>query len=179
MRELNLLPPARRALQRQEQQFLLWGDILKGVVISLTIVTSAGVILGLGFWIMIQSVPRLSELPQQIKQYQQVRAATAERNAVVDTLTQISTDHIVWTPLITTIVSIMNPDIKLDQITAESVTKKITITGRAASRNSLIVLEERLEAIPGVQSVTAPPSNLLIRQNPPFSFEIFLDPTKL
>lgn len=177
MRELNLLPPTRR---RQLSRQLAMNSVvrfLRGIIVGLLIVSVVGVGAAVTFQLLglFLSSATTAELGVQVKRYQELRTQIARENESLEFMAKVSRDRVLWSELFADLYATMPPGTQINAMTADLIPQpKISFSGVAVSRSSLVVLEERLRALPWVAEVKAPSSNLLQRNNPAYLFDVFL-----
>lgn len=170
-KEINLLPPDRRRflfrryLERVTLHFL--GTVIAGLCImtvggGLTIVILRGVAASTSDQVQ-------AELMQHVTEFKRIREEVARSNKLYQTMGKLHSERTVWSSLLPSFFEALPPGTVIDILAAENSSQKITVGGKAAARSTLVVLEERLQALPWVQSVDSPTSNLLVRDNPVFS----------
>lgn len=174
--ELNLLPPDRRQILTQRLIWELLGRSLTSLAIGLAVITGVGVVLIGGLqllaWTTARGTP--AEFEQALARYQELRDVIAEQNVALNEMSALSSQRIVWSQLVPTILATFPPGIVVRTMTAEAASRRFTFGGVAATRSTLIVLAERLKVLPWVDELTAPLSNLVQRDNPPFQFNLMV-----
>lgn len=177
IRELNLLPPARRRYLAQQLMLNAAVRFLHSVNLSLGIVTAAGLtaIVILQILVTLLSSATTTILADEVKNYQELRTKIAKQNENLSAMAKLSKDQTVWSEIFADLFSTMPPGTKMSSISGEAnVITKISFSGQAFSRSALVVLQDRLQNLPWVKEVQAPNSNLLERVNPTYTFDVIL-----
>lgn len=177
-RELNLLPPSRRKLLDNKLMLSIVNRFMRMIVISLASVVIVGLFTIAVLQGMIFTSSSLVEdnLQTNIARYQQVREEIAKKNETIKIMHAVSSDRIVWSAYFQDLFQVLPPNTTVTRIAGSSVDKnRIEFVGTAVTRNSLIVLEDRLSDLNWVGEIIAPRSNLLDRDNPTYRFDILLN----
>lgn len=175
--DLNLLPPPRRReLARQaaiEDRNRFLSSITMGLIlITLVGFVSIGVLQSLISASFNQASTQLAEI---ITQYTALRESVGAQNSVLSTMGKTLTDRLLWSDKMYELLAVIPKGITIQSMKGASAEKAtITFAGQAATRNALIILEQKLKTIPWATSVDAPNSNLIDRTNAPFEFILLL-----
>lgn len=181
MQEINLLPPERRKLLRNESIAISLHGFLKSINAGLMLLTVIGVALIVGLMIMSYAAARTTsqELQAMVDEYQNLRDIIAEQNKVFEYVAAVGRDRIVWSTIIRDFVGVVPPGVQIHTLAGRTVfaegavsSAQISFKGQAITRSTLVIYEERLKALESVISLTSPTSNLLERNNPTFEFDI-------
>jgi len=174
-RQLNLLPPARR--RRLAQQWLLGGinRIVGHLMIGLSMLTVSGVVAVIVLQAFVFSLSRseVAGLPEAVADYQQRRDDIARTNLHLRRMYELSREQVVWSALLVDLFPLFPPGITIEKITGRAaVATVLTFNGRSQTRQSLVVLGERLKKLPWVSNIQAPPTNLLQRVDAVYVFDL-------
>jgi Tfp pilus assembly protein PilN len=174
--QLNLLPPERRRLLLRQVFFTSLQKFLSSLLVGLGIVTACGLVAGgtLLIWSWAVSPANEGELQAAVKQYQARRDEIAGQNEKLKVMQDLHNNRLVWAPKLENLSTVIPPGAILTQVAADSVSGHLVLSGQALARSVLIVLEQRLQVLPWVDQVDAPPSNLLQRESPIFDFDLTL-----
>jgi hypothetical protein len=181
MREINLLPPLRKRQLRRQHWIALTQSALQSATLGLTLITVVGIFVIFIVWILSVAAARTSdiELASRIKEYQKLREATTEHNALFEQVALIGRERIVWSTVVSSVLAALPPGVNLHDMIGNAqyestggAAPSLVITGHAASRSVLTVLGDRLRQLKNVTGVISPTSDLLERENPDFRFEI-------
>lgn len=176
-REMNLLPLERRKLLARQFVMDSVSKFLQSVVVSLSILAVVGIalIIGLESLGRIRSVPENVQLTQKIEEYQSLRTDVVRLNRLLTEMEEIHDDKIFWAETVRSVTEALPLGMQISSIIGVVDSRTFTMQGTAPSRNSLVAAEERLSELPWVSGVQSPPSNLLNRINPNFSFVLQLE----
>jgi hypothetical protein len=179
IRELNLLPPARRSFLAQQVVLNAIVRFLHSLNVGLGIMTGMGLvaIVVLQLLVTFLSGSTTVLLAGEVKHYQDLRSQVAKQNQSLAQMVTLSTNQIVWSNLLPDLLGTMAPGTHVQQIAGtETTATTLVFSGQASSRSALVVLQDRLGHLPWVQSVVAPDSNLLEPVNPNYTFTLTLNP---
>jgi len=98
MREINLLPPTRRRLLRNESLLVSFTGFVKNINVALLLVSSLGVIIIAIVWIITftTSITTESELTEQVEIFRNLRSQISAQNLMLSYLEDVSRSRIVW-----------------------------------------------------------------------------------
>lgn len=173
--DLNLLPPSRRqALAKQsmvqDAYHFLTSIILGLILLTIVGVASLGILQSL---ISVSSYEKSAQLNQVISQYTMLRESVAAQSAVLSVIGETIEKRLLWGDRVYDLLGSIPGGVRIQTIRAAGGdTPSLSFSGQAATRNALIILEQRLKAIPWAASVDAPNSNLIDRTNAPYEFII-------
>ncbi|MDP3997950.1 MAG: hypothetical protein U1C49_01305 [Candidatus Andersenbacteria bacterium] len=185
MREINLLPPERRALLRRESLMVSVETFFNSLVMAVTLLTMVAIMLIVVLLVMGVAAKGTTktELEAAVKEYQALREQISKQNLVLEKVSNIGNRRAVWSDFLRKLLPVVPPGVTLSDITATTIiendeifTPSLTVGGQAESRSTLTVLEGRIKALESVASVNSPTTNLLERSNPVFQFNINLKP---
>jgi Tfp pilus assembly protein PilN len=183
--EINLLPPERRRLVRNESIAVSIINIVKSMNAGLLLMTVLALVMVGAVWLYSWAATPTTqeELNQAVDQYQTLRDRIAQENVVLERLEEVGQKRIAWSEMLIDFFATTPPGVTLsrlggDVVFADGVVASGTLNfaGQAATRNALTIYEERLRSLPGVRQVNSPTSNLLERTNPLFQFTLTVAP---
>lgn len=177
MRELNLLPPDRRHQLSQQLVLNSLVHFLHSALLGLGFITLVGATLGITFQVLgtYLSTQTTAALDVQVKRYQEVRTQIAKENEMLAFMASATKERVLWSALFPDIFATVPPGTKVSGMGANLLPQPhLSFSGEATARASLVVLEDRLKQLPWAQGVTAPSSNLLLRVNPTYTFDMLL-----
>lgn len=174
LHEINLLPLSRRRSVAMGMLEGLFVHFLYSLIIGLVLVGGVAVAAAVGLNVLSITVSESldNELASEVETYKDLRRSIADQNKRLKEMTTLQDQQVVWSDFFQEIFSVLPSQTTIQQFSGESEQRVITLRGRAATRNSLITIENRLKQFDWVERVEAPPSNLLERQNPEFLFLI-------
>lgn len=177
--EINLLPFSRRRILHRLFVEESIGILLRRVLLMLMSITALGVaaVVVISFSERLGSFEVSSALEERIKQYQELRSEVALRNQALQEMKIAIGEKIEWSALFQEVFEALPPGVTLREMSGDIASRHLLLSGTAPARSSLIVLEGRLHALPWVETIESPPSNLLQRLNTPFSFTVTLKET--
>lgn len=183
MREINLLPPARRASLRREAITVALSHLLNSWIAGLTIAASAAVLIGGSVWTLSYLQPEATEaaLAAEVAKYQKMRTEVGTTNFFLEELNMLGKERLVWSEFMSQLLAATPTGVQVRSVTGTTLTsdeqkqRQLTLNGRAEARGSLTLFQDRLRVVPGVSAVDAPSSNFLQRDNPTFQFNLKLD----
>lgn len=187
LREINLLPPARRRLLRRQLVLTSLGAFCYSVLMGASVVAVAPLVVsGISAIAPLTiTAPSAAELAQAVTQYRALRDTIAEQNAFLESLTTIQDHRIVWSTELERLLKLTPSQVTVEEITVTTKDEAgvissawITLRGHAINRNALTIFERQLRAQAGVVDVQSPTSNLLERTNPPYELTIVIVDTK-
>lgn len=175
-KEINLLPLARRRLlirqffERKLMRFLVSQILALGLVSA----AAAAAVLGLHVTgsLFFESVR--DELDEAIVAYRVETKSIQDINNVIMEMKQRHDESLTWANLLQDVLAALPPGTTLEEVGGNAETRQLVLRGLTPARSALVVLQERLQKLPWVQEVVAPPANLLERENPQFNFSIRL-----
>lgn len=97
-------------------------------------------------------------------------------NEQITTASKLETDTKPWSQFLVLFTSRVPDGIRLTSLDLKT-TGESTVSGVAATRESLLELKTRLTAMPGLESVELPVSSLLTRDNIDFTIRFRVNPT--
>ena len=180
MREINLLPPTRRSKLKKQWLRHAVLQLLHHFQIALGVVTILGFIVGGILQVLLLFTPTSAEnaLATLVNQYQREKQEIVQKNLILQELATTATSRIVWSDNISELLAAIPPGTSIRAMRSAGSSPSLTFSGTSVNRNSLIILQTRLEQFSWAQTVTSPLQNLLDRENPEYSFTITVkDPT--
>lgn len=185
VREINLLPPERRRRLRNESMAVSLTDIIKSVNAGLLLMTLVAAAIVTSLWLFsVAAQPTTAEdLRQVVAEYQRLREAVAQENAILERLAALGRERVVWSDLLGDFFTATPPGVTLHRLGGDITfvegarsSAVLNFGGQAVARSALIIYEEKVRQMKHVQDVTSPASNLLERSNPLFQFSVVLKP---
>lgn len=175
-KEINLLPlPRRRQLSRRFFEHSL-RRFVASLLLGLMLVSLPGLVALVGFRVAAPLLYPADEtgLEEAIVAYRAETRTIQEGNTLIGAMQKVQDDRVEWTVHLPEIFAALPAGTQLYEMTADRDRRQLVIEGQASARSTLVVFETKLKAMSWVKSVTAPPSNLLERVGPEFTFTIAL-----
>lgn len=175
--DLNLLPPRRRQQLATQAALTDAHRFLTSITMGLLLITLAGGIsLGLlQSMISASSNEKSTQLKQVGSQYGVLRESIVAQNALIAAMEDTLSHRFVWSDKVYELLAVIPSGVHIRAMQASGNEKSsLTFSGKAPTRNALIILEQRLKDISWAGSVGAPNSNLIDRTNAPYEFIILL-----
>lgn len=174
MKQLNLLPRARRANLRREVPIAAAHRFLISVLAGLIIVTAgalgtAGI---LAAWSASHASVAQRELDALLAEYRTIKQEVSDYDALLESVVSVSRERLTWVPLLIQLLEILPEAATIETIEINGEASQISFSGATDTRASLVDFEEQLRALPWMEELAAPSSNLLRRSNPEYSFTI-------
>lgn len=115
-----------------------------------------------------------SQLDQQVAAYTKLKTEIEGKNKLYATLGEIQGSRVVWSDYLTEFFQTLPPGLVIEKLSGEYSERnpRLTFSGSAVNRNTLIVLQERLQGLEWVGGIDAPHSNLIDRVNPLYIFYV-------
>lgn len=183
MHELNLLPPDRRRSLRRQATLVSLTYLMNSLVAAAGLLVVGSFLAWGGLWFMstTASPTTASELLLVVSDYQKLRDDIARQNLFLTNLNTISQKRLVWSQVISAFLESVPPGADIATLKGNTLVKpdksqslSMTISGKAVARSTLTSFGDRLRALPFVSSVDAPTTNLLLRDNPSYTFTLHL-----
>ncbi len=175
--DLNLLPPSRRqalVLQSMVQQAY---QFLSSIIMGLALLTlMGGISIGVLQSLISATPPEKSaQLSQVVSQYTALRESVSAQNEFLAAIGETVDKRLAWSEKVYDLLGNIPGGVYIQVIRATAGdTPSLSFSGQAATRNALIILEQRLKGISWAASVDAPNSNLIDRTNAPYEFILSL-----
>lgn len=168
MFNLNLMPDYQKQSIKRERVFLIAHNAI-GII--LIVVTIASILLVVSRFILSKNFAQLQQNTALVNVtglgLQKNITALNEKIAITEIAQK---DFTKWTALLTDFTDIIPAGIFINSLFVNGQTGAWRLTGIAQNRNQLIILKESLKSFPHTQSLEAPLSNLLTKQNINFRF---------
>ncbi len=175
--DLNLLPPHRRQALAMRSAIAGAHRFLTSITMGILLLTLAGGV-GLGLLqsiISTSSYEKSAQLERVVSQYDALQASIAAQNALLSSMDQTLKNRFVWSDKVYELFTVTPGGVHIQNIRGDGNEKpSLSFSGQAATRNALIILEQRLKGISWAAAVDAPNSNLIDRTNAPYEFIILL-----
>lgn len=171
--DLNLLPPSRLAALLRQEAVLGIHRFLVSITMGLVLLTLVGLVSRGILQHLIRTISHEQEaqLEQAISQYGVLRESLTADNAFLSAVSGLVHSRQQWGEKVYDLLAVVPGGIRINAVRGQSGKKpSISISGQAATRNALTILEQRLKTIPWAKSVDAPNSNLIDRTNAPYEF---------
>lgn len=180
--ETNLLPTSEKLfLQAEKNRRLAIMAAVLGIL--------AAVLVGGFVWSMRQIVDlNKASLDRQLATLQGQQRATevGQINAKIEDLNKILiffdgalNNQPGWTPILEKLVALTPPGLTWSEVTGSVKDATLEIKGTAATRDILIASIEALKAEPMVEAVDSPLSNIVVKENIPFTISLKLKANSL
>ncbi len=180
--DTNLLPAS-------EKKFLQAEKNLRLASIGASLGILAIVIVGSFIWGM-QQIVKLNKdmLDQQLSalKNQQQESTAGQTNAKIEELNKLLVffdgalnNQPAWTPVLEKLVTLTPAGVSWGELSGSMKESRIEIKGIAATRDLLIQTIESLKTDPDVESVDSPLSNIVVKENIPFTITLKLKPNSL
>ena len=173
--DLNLLPPPRRLALLKQSMVQDAYRLLTSITMGLLLVTLVGIgsIGILQSFISAASSEKSAELEHILRQYTTLKESVAAQNVFLSAMGGLVEHRLVWSEKLYELLATIPGGVHIERISGKGNEKPtISFSGEAATRNALIILEQRLQGLTWADSVDAPNSNLIDRTNAPYEFII-------
>jgi len=170
---LNLLSP-------QKKQSLKTAQIMSFVqsltlYVAMVIIFIAGTLLSLQF-ILRNVVADMAEYSTaSFEEYDSMTRQMREINDFISRTNRIHGRYIDWSAVLDTIASTAPEGVRFEAIGIAS-DRSIRVEGTADLRDDVLLMKQRLEALPQFSAVSSPLSNILQRTNLKFEFRMIYTP---
>lgn len=170
MREINLLPLARKKTLQQEESLLLLTRLVWWVAIGMVVITVGG----LGLLAFFRFVPRSTDVATPVEQQlREVRSELRTGQLLLEWIQRHDVQRVVWSQRLPELLSRLPQNVAVHYLEANG-SQQLVIGGLASHRSVLTSLREKLDSLAWVANVEAPLSNLLVADNPSFRFTVHL-----
>lgn len=182
-REINLLPPSRRYWLQQQVTSLALIRFLNTIIGATSVLTAAALLILLIGWIGNRAIAPQEEasIESVVTEYGHIRERIAEQNNLLRYVATFGHQRIVWSEFLRSFFDVLPPDVTIATLRAQGVLEpgagtvsSLSVTGNTTARSTLTIMQDRLQTLPAVASVTAPATNLIKRDNPPYQFTLEL-----
>lgn len=174
---LNLLPEDKKAaIQKQLRfRFLLWQTFLGFLLLVFYTSILAGIFFILDFQLTsFRGIVGAGESFAEEKSLSEYEKKFRDTNDTVDTIERLNRFHLNFTEVFLFLDTILPPGIAVEDLSTKDYT--VLLTGRAATRESLLLLDERLKQAECAEKVNIPISNLFSEENIDFQIDFKLKP---
>lgn len=171
---LNLLSPGKRRVHQRTTYFQFTKNMLEVIFIFICI-SGTALLLALGY-LEVQVSNITSHIAVSESKYAQKNREVDDANAVVNRAAVIQQEYIHWIPLLHTVRAAIPAHVGVDSLTMNWSTKTMTITGVAETRDALLALAKQLSAVPWIQPLTIPVTQLIEKDQIPFALSLTLKP---
>jgi hypothetical protein len=165
---LNLLPPDNK----KYLQKMIFTEFTKSTLETvLFLLCLSGIALLCGQWVLQGyfndlTVNIVSISSQQAESNAQIK----KTNNILKLTQQIDREYVKWTPTLVAIANATPELVVLSNFSLNNGTKTITLGGTAGTRDSLLAFGQNLLALPMIESVNLPSSQLTEKENILFNF---------
>lgn len=177
LHEINLLPVDRRRALSRQRLVAIVDRIIRNITVGLVVVTVCGVVIAVVLQGLAFTFSKITDVDveQQIARYESARADVMDKNAVIRSMSSVSSNRLVWSDMIGELLSVVPPGMNISKMGGEyGDSSSLSFEGNATSRNTLVVFEGRLRDLEWAAGVESPHSNLIQRVDPSFKFNIVL-----
>lgn len=165
---LNLLSPHKREKLKSLVRFLFIKKLLEMGIFTVALLAITHL---LGWLMLTQTVNDLASSSLLVnRDFTHYNQEIKKINTTFKQLTLAAQEFIPLTPKILDIANTLPPDIQLSSISIDRATNSLVISGTAKTRNALLNYSKELGTIAWIDTVSAPRSQLLQKEN--ISFEI-------
>ncbi len=154
--------------------------LLTTVFVALLLLSIVSVLGSGGLWLYSVSGGRAAEdeLARQMADYDRVQKEADRRNQLLQTVDALGKGRLVWSDVLLKLWPTFPPGATVERVALDLDQRTVTISGTAAQRTMLVVLEDRLRQLPWVSQLEAPRENLLQRENASYTFVLRIDAAK-
>jgi len=174
-KEINLLPPTRRQQLRNETVVVSLQRFVGSLNIALTGVTVCAVVAAIALTVAIPLVGRqgTDALDEVLQEYQQLQTVVTEQNRILTQLSLLGSERIVWTARMREIIPLLPSGVRIQYLAGNNDAggvgpagqPQLILRGQAATRTTLVLLQNRLQDLSFIEQVISPTSNLIEREN--------------
>jgi Tfp pilus assembly protein PilN len=187
MREINLLPPARRKALQRESLLVTLGAFVDSIIMGLSIMTLVVILLSGMSWILsLQAASATSnELSVVVGEYFSLRQEVTKQNSYLASITDLGKKRIIWSEFLHNFNKIVPQGITINSISGRASVgdnngqpsnAQCSIGGEATNRDVLLAFQNAVRAMPSVGNIVSPLTNILSRLNPTYQMDIVLKP---
>lgn len=169
---LNLLSEENkdRLKRRFHLQLLLWQFLL---LVSIEAIY-CGLIIGTAYIVgykleSVQTTNAISDKGGDMRQLSQYETRFRSANDIVDHVDRWRKQHIEWTGLLQTLEDLLPDGVAFEKITTDGY--HITIAGRSDTRDSFLLLSDRMKQASCIQDLNFPLSDILSQSNVGFHID--------
>lgn len=168
---LNLLPPEKKLKLIAELNVAQ----LKKVLMIIVLGAAVGIgVTGAGRWYLGLELQRLNDqvtAAQQLVQSngQDLNSLVDKINGTVKSLQAMQSSHIRWSDIVSQTLATTSPNIQVSSLSFNAKDGTFKLDGVAKSRNDLLSMKDQLEALPFLEAIDSPISNLIKKQDIPFT----------
>ncbi len=146
-----------------------------GLEIGLMVICLSGMVLLGGQSIMQSYFNTLAaSLANTSRQHGEHNHEIKRINALVKNTDKIQSGYTEWTATLLAVSQTVPPPVTLSGMTLDAKRRLYTFTGMAPTRDDLFAFKTNLEALPAVERVDIPLSQLTVKEQIPFSFTVTL-----
>lgn len=180
--ETNLLPASEKKALQTEKNLRL--AVIGAVLGILAVVLVGGFTWGLQQIVIINKTSLDQQLAtlqtqQRASEVGQVNTKIEEFNKLLSFFDGALSNQPVWSPILEKLISLTPAGMSWSEVTGSMKEAKVEIKGTAAARDVLIQAIDAFKAEPSIESVDSPLSNIVVRENIPFTVTIKLKTNSL
>lgn len=158
---INLIPPKIKAEQHAQKTGALVTYVLFMIFSLLTISTIAVVAANQFLNVEIKRTDsKISNANNSLAQYKDLETSITSTNKKIDSLSKADSERVLWSNILTELSSITPNTLQIKTLNLSSDTKKISLTGVAASRTNIATLKDNMENSSKFKNVTFSSSTL-------------------
>lgn len=173
MINLNLLSPENKKITEERLLYIsiknLLGILLIFAIFSAITLLAAKLVLANNFQTIIEQTTLI------VKEYGGVNQRIKEINQKIKTINDTQEKFVAWSQILSKISNLIPQNTTASVIILSRSNEDMILKGTAKTRNDLLLLKSNLESSEIFSSVKIPFSNLLIRENIDFEFELKLN----
>lgn len=173
MINLNLLSPENKKITEERLLYIsiknLLGILLIFAIFSAITLLTAKLVLANNFQTIIEQTTLI------VKEYGGVNQKIKEINQKIKTINDTQEKFVAWSQILSKISNLIPQNTTTSVIILSRSNEDMILKGTAKTRNDLLLLKSNLENSGIFSSVKIPFSNLLIRENIDFEFELKLN----
>ncbi|MEY4723820.1 MAG: hypothetical protein RLZZ324_1333 [Candidatus Parcubacteria bacterium] len=166
---LNLLPPPYKAALRQGVVLAFVRSML--TVFLITAAFAAGTLTAVRLEVQRMQSDLTTRGASNSNEFKEVGAEIAAMNGYLKRLDGLRSSSVRWSQVISGVTALVPPGMTLDRIAIDP-QGNISLSGMAAERSSVLLLEKRLRESPSYKNVNAPLSNILTQKDVKFEFSM-------
>lgn len=173
MINLNLLPPQQKKeieLANFNRLIVSLGAWLLSILVIFSLLLASAYFC---LYIFLKAQNSLIEEKQHDKENQhltEIEKSIQQANQQIEKVSAKGKDLIIWTPLLEELSKIVPSGIYLKNFSSQTGTYRITISGWANTRDTLLAFEKALKESPCFADIQSPLANLIKQEDISFSF---------
>lgn len=172
---LNLLPPEKKKALRTGVVLTFVQSM--ALIVCVTALVIAANLLYVRFWLKREHASVGRHSIDSAGEFSTFAKDIAELNGHLGLMRDVNDAAVPWSEVLTSVAATAGAGVRLDSLAFTS--KAIAIEGLAATRDDVLRMKERLEALPFATGVDSPLSNILQRTDARFSFTVSIDAARI